>query len=696
MKNRITKIIVFALALALLIGSAVGIAVSAEDSGKVDIVAKNVIYGEKYQIAFAVDVPVENAADVTVEYKVGDKTYTASLLDTADEKNLYTAADTDVSYPVFATYGFAPNDLTDVVEVTAFLTANEPAEKTYEDYSVATYLFNMLFKHGLANATEEADVELRDMFVNLVNFSASAQKVIDNNPANNPDYVEDETLITDYGFIKVDASVGSVNGTDSVVAPMGTAVTLSEYLGDDDFACWALVDIMSGEQIKLVDAGEAIELDGIYEAVPHGFRGTGLYVDAALGYGDIEDVYNYDKIGFHCQGKNAISIVEIDGDAALKTIGQNDESDTIFKTAETLTAASGMVFETDIMFESVATTRANKEVITFSATNETSSHYNLSTVSISVTYVDNKITLTPTSTNSTSVTVEAGEWINIRYEAGYLGGQSKVELYINGTRVMSDTNKGGTWSGNGLYPTGIAMYNYGWNTTGTVTYLDNTYVGPLAADETYRATGKYADDAMTMDDITGAIGSATTTNGNITLFNKNGLGSAIVNGDAALQAVGSTSYQTDSKFTTSEVFASGDAFVAEFDIMFYDFNSTRALGEVLQVYGTNSTTAQSLLTNMVLNFTMVDGKLMLTPHSRYTDFEAIEIDTCKWYTIRYEIDNVQTGTHRIFVNGECVLEAEGGGVYSGNNVYISGINFYGLYNTQTTVFFVDNVYVGRP
>ena len=130
--------------------------------------------------------------------------------------------------------------------------------------------------------------------------------------------------------------------------------------------------------------------------------------------------------------------------------------------------------------------------------------------------------------------------------------------------------------------------------------------------------------------------------------------------------------------------------------MFSNFQSTRADGEVLSVVGSNSITKQSLLNNMGLHFKMVDGKCVLVPHSRYTEFEAVEIEACKWYTIRYEIDDVQTGTHRIFINGECVLEAEGGGVYNGDFVYITGIDFYGYWNSAYSTFYIDNVYVGRP
>ena len=73
MKNKRTvKLLILALSLMLLIGSALGIASSADtDSGSADIIAANIIYGDRVQLAFAVDIGTASAEGVNLYYHVG-------------------------------------------------------------------------------------------------------------------------------------------------------------------------------------------------------------------------------------------------------------------------------------------------------------------------------------------------------------------------------------------------------------------------------------------------------------------------------------------------------------------------------------------------------------------------------------------------------------------------------------------------
>ncbi|MBP3582737.1 MAG: hypothetical protein J6K44_01730, partial [Clostridia bacterium] len=74
MKNsKRNRLIIFALSLALLIGSAVGIAASAaDDSLSVDIIAHNVEYGETINVMFAVDNTNTDGKDVEIVYYLED------------------------------------------------------------------------------------------------------------------------------------------------------------------------------------------------------------------------------------------------------------------------------------------------------------------------------------------------------------------------------------------------------------------------------------------------------------------------------------------------------------------------------------------------------------------------------------------------------------------------------------------------
>ena len=74
MKNtKISKIALLVLSVALLLGAVVGITASAE-TAEYEIIAKNVIYGDRTAIAFAVNATVEeaDAGTVKVAYKWGE------------------------------------------------------------------------------------------------------------------------------------------------------------------------------------------------------------------------------------------------------------------------------------------------------------------------------------------------------------------------------------------------------------------------------------------------------------------------------------------------------------------------------------------------------------------------------------------------------------------------------------------------
>ena len=112
-----TRIISLILVLSLIFGVLSVLPVSAEEtdsaSTAVDILAQNVVYDEKVQIAYAVDVPLAEAENVTVEYYLEDApetVYKAELLDVTNPNYVYKGTN-----PIFATLGFHATDFTDVV-----------------------------------------------------------------------------------------------------------------------------------------------------------------------------------------------------------------------------------------------------------------------------------------------------------------------------------------------------------------------------------------------------------------------------------------------------------------------------------------------------------------------------------------------------------------------------------------------------
>ena len=237
------KIISIVLTLALALSLAVGIsAFAAEDDGSVEIIAQNIVYGERVQIAYAVDVALEDAESVTVEYYLEgtpDNVIKAKLLSTSDPNNLYTVTDDNgtpsdtsddvkTSYPVFVTTGFHADDFTDVVYATAYTGETAPAAPEYKSYSVASYLYNMLYKNGYINeadGTEKGD--RKNLYLSLIDYGTYAQKVL----VNNVEGLEDEVLLGDYCYLWANDGITTVNGGKYALVKPGDTVTLANTQG---------------------------------------------------------------------------------------------------------------------------------------------------------------------------------------------------------------------------------------------------------------------------------------------------------------------------------------------------------------------------------------------------------------------------------------------------------------------------------
>ena len=140
--TKITKVLVLALSLVLLVGSAIGISVAAtEETTTTDstakILAQSIVHDDKIQIAFAIDATVDEVKSgvAYVEYYFDD--------DSANKKNA--ALYTDAAYQdkaILVTEGLAAQDLTSVVTATSYLNGAAVETKTY---SVVQFLLTKLY-----------------------------------------------------------------------------------------------------------------------------------------------------------------------------------------------------------------------------------------------------------------------------------------------------------------------------------------------------------------------------------------------------------------------------------------------------------------------------------------------------------------------------------------------------------------------
>jgi len=214
MKNRKTsKLIILALSLALLIGSAIGISVMAVDEGEApEIISQNIEYGADLRFMFAIDAPADKTVTVTV-YDKAPTEQDAKVLDVA------TAAYEDVSdsnlgldYIYVATSNAAISALdygTEFYAVAKYDTYESAAVK----YSAAEYFLTRLYRVG------ETVTDLqREHYENVLAYGSTAQKITG----------DSKTNVGDLVFVA--AEDGKVNGKDSVVVAKDTEVTLS-YTG---------------------------------------------------------------------------------------------------------------------------------------------------------------------------------------------------------------------------------------------------------------------------------------------------------------------------------------------------------------------------------------------------------------------------------------------------------------------------------
>jgi len=237
-----TKILVFALSLALIITSLFAFGVSASENNDTPYIkAVNVAYGDRVQMLVAVEPGASDIADLTVTYTLNGEEYEAPLHPTETYGEL----------PVYYTVGISPKDIAD--EVTFELKAQGAEVGSSYTASVATYLYARLYKDGIINAEAGSDNGKRkELYENCLAYAASAQEVLVNLGNPNP-----EALVTDYVFVWSADEAVLVNGVSaySAFAP-GSAVT-PVYNGEGEIELWTLLD-GEGNPLGTLAYGESL------------------------------------------------------------------------------------------------------------------------------------------------------------------------------------------------------------------------------------------------------------------------------------------------------------------------------------------------------------------------------------------------------------------------------------------------------
>lgn len=220
MKNRTAKLVVAVLTLAIALGAAIGITSMAEETVAPEIISKNVAYNGNFALMYAVDKATVTGESLTLSVYSTEAADEASLvwsktvsLDTATEEV------GGVESYVITTPGVSAKDMGTEFYVQA---VSGEAKSSVLRYSVAEYLYERLFKNGVVNATEGADLARKQFYYSVLEMGKNAENVLlnyDENPDNDV-----TTFVTDLYYVTVeDGGVDNAN-TAAVLSP-GVAFT---------------------------------------------------------------------------------------------------------------------------------------------------------------------------------------------------------------------------------------------------------------------------------------------------------------------------------------------------------------------------------------------------------------------------------------------------------------------------------------
>lgn len=236
-KSKILKLLVSALSLCLIIGAMVGITAMAEtgDTKAPEIFSYNVSYSDQLYLYYAVKADLKEGQKIYLQICDADGN---ALTD--EEVGGYDFANPDKEYSakitkynqqtvhgnkcyVFVTNGVSAKDINKYEYVKAIIidsegNAVEGGESELVEYSVLSYLYQRLYKDGVASATEGDDAIRKDLYMSLAAYGAAAQELLlaDELKAGSVDSIRDtkyyvipgfSTTFTTKTYIRPDSSV---------------------------------------------------------------------------------------------------------------------------------------------------------------------------------------------------------------------------------------------------------------------------------------------------------------------------------------------------------------------------------------------------------------------------------------------------------------------------------------------------------
>ncbi len=679
MKNLKTKrIILIALSLMLLIGSVIGITVSAASDDTYEIKSINIAYGDKAYVLMAVDASVEDAAagNVEVIYSIGENNYTATYwpeLTANAEKN-------PSGLPVFYTVGIAPKDIGEDIIAEAHIKGATDYTPDYENVSLAEYLYHMLYTKGRINATSENELHAKAVYETLLAYGAAAQQYFWNDKAENA--TNQRELVTNRSYVYVDGATINATGENELLLPDKTGtVTL---LPTATVASWNVTTYdEDGNATTTSVTGNEISITGhtVITAVTSTLRGHGEYASDSR----TESYENFTGSSSSIttsswNGTGSWNKLATDAEGKYLYIGKNgsDLAKTVFKIDQTEEITDGIsknVFETDFMWAggSAALNDCGQHIAFLRFYDDSSATF---AVNIQL-YVNAEGKLY--FDVAKDVLLDVGTWYNLKFVVDEYG---SVIMYVNGTKVGSAAAFSSSRAKNAtrveIEPRGGSSIGVSGNDNAYGFYLDNTMSARVNV-LPQRGYGKYASDANYASMVEGyenfsasttATNSTATSNPNITAVHWTWSDkwtktlSDVEGKYFNIGRNGNSSFGARPIFTvdkTEDVTDKTSKIVFETDVLWGEHNDAlngMTLGYIRLATDSNTNAGTIYL------YVSDDGKLYLgNSATQATDYS---IDVGEWANLRIEI--VGTATIKVYVNDELAYTDSGATDVSAENV----------------------------
>ena len=685
------KILTLALAAALIIGTAIGISASAEVTAP-EIISQNVEYGGNYALLYAVkaDTVVGNSVSIAV-YDNANCTGKAVFTDAIEAKAENTESVHGIPCYVFTTNGIAAKDM----DVQYYVKVTADNGETVKRYSVAEYLYERLYKNGVAYSTDAGDVKRAELYNTILLYGKQAQDVL----FNLNDKTEDDrtTFVTDMKYVYVEDAVATFDGKySSAILSKGSALTLIS--SESSIPAFDLFDLTTGKKIGTVAPGTEVKINEHTKVVAYNPYAASKYADIAENYNgkSYSDLSSFiTEFGPSSWTKSE----KIENDALV--IKSTDAGEYNYSFNHINAVSTDYVFETDLRLVNFSTGRGinftlgsnpsasatmyGRGLMITTGTGDNEGYYVIKALRGTKEY--NIGISTSSSTNDSG-------WLNVRYE---LDSSGNARLIVNG-KLIDSYRENDSASGSACIQMSL-LGTYGANGPVGTFYFDNTYSGSMK-EEVFefgvRGSGTYYEESQKFDNATyDSLISSGVMNAHKTYGLGGGRSLSFENNVmtwkstknaaewGALNFAGSGSTIRTNAVFEADVKITGD--IGDSARPTYLCASSSSGASIASVYAFNLGFANNTDTSV--------GGYIVTISNGGDKYAVIPENT--WVNIRYEFDGLNAGdTARLIINGEVVIETTNKTTLSFSTVDILAQSNYGGEGFGIGTFNLDNVYLG--